>query len=212
MSTVPPVSTPPPSPTRSRPCIAQKDFTVSPSTRLQTEAYHMESKHMIKVKLWVKQQTDSMIDAVKTKSIVKQFRRGILMIAGSNIAERKPREQDKCSGYCKLEEAHYLSEVKCFEQRGMCRHASIDIREEHRHCKMCGLRKKAVNYIMRNFGIMGIPITAVLSAVLSRISMANIWIPFGAGSDEDKRKSLDPLPPPSRKSKFAVGTPSYPTS
>lgn len=46
----------------------------------------------------MEQQTDSMIDAVKTKSIVKQFRRGILMIAGSNIAERKPREQDKFIG------------------------------------------------------------------------------------------------------------------
>jgi hypothetical protein len=32
--------------------IAQNVFTVSPSTRMQTEAYHMEAKHTITIKYW----------------------------------------------------------------------------------------------------------------------------------------------------------------
>lgn len=32
--------------------IAQNAFTVSPSTRMQTEAYRMEAKHTITIKYW----------------------------------------------------------------------------------------------------------------------------------------------------------------
>ncbi|KAJ7030053.1 hypothetical protein C8F04DRAFT_741432 [Mycena alexandri] len=60
MSTPTPASTPASTPTRHSPCVsphcaaAPKDFAISPSSRLQTEAYRMESKHMIKVKYWTK--------------------------------------------------------------------------------------------------------------------------------------------------------------
>ncbi|KAJ7770705.1 hypothetical protein B0H16DRAFT_1516303 [Mycena metata] len=33
--------------------IAQKDFSIAPSTRVQTESYRMETKNLIKVKYWV---------------------------------------------------------------------------------------------------------------------------------------------------------------